>query len=275
VYEKIIYDMLETARQAGEMLNRDFHDHSSINRSFKNKNSIVTDADFAVEALIKNSLHKKYPEHSILLEESGLLDASDADPHYRWIIDPIDGTNNFIRGCVNYCISVGLVRFENNVGRSVAGVIFMPRLGEIYWAYEGNGAHWENAAGQRKKLHVKHHDEIENSLIQTSYFLHKNNKYKKLCDKFYSEHAKIRISGSIASDIANFASGKADIVIHGASKQWDIAAGVIIAQEAGGIVTSLEGEDNTFFDRNHVENEPSIIIANRPLHRLIMQCQLS
>lgn len=197
------------------------------------KNNLVSDADKAAEELIITTIKKNFPTHSILSEERAEI-KGEAD--YKWIIDPIDGTTNFVHGLPFFSISIAVIKN----GKPVVGVVELPALKETFWAQEGKGAYLNN-----KKISVSKTGDIRSSLTATGFpYDRTSQRYKKnleLWDHFYSLSHGVRRVGSAAIDMCFVACGRFDAYWEYDIKPWDVAAGKIIIEEAGGTVTNMDG----------------------------------
>lgn len=212
---------------------------------------IVTEADFAAEKVILNHLSTRFPDHNILSEESGLIQNSDST--YWWVIDPLDGTTNFSHNFPFFAVSIGL-RKGNEM---LAGAIYDPVHQEMFIAGKGKGALLNNIP-----IHVSTNNHFTKCLLATG-LAHEpadasNLSYKEFCH-FMNQTQGVRRLGSAAIDLAYVAAGRLDGYWERNLKAWDIAAGALIVQEAGGIATDFEG--------NQLQIEHGNIIAsNRYIH---------
>lgn len=195
---------------------------------------LVTDTDRKVEEFIVSELKKRFPGYGIYGEESG---KTDAEREYCFVIDPIDGTASFIHGLPNWCVSIGLTRN----GKSVAGVIYQPVLDDLYYAEEGKGSYINGL-----RMHVTQRTELSDCILVTGFSCLRARWKEENNLKFFSriapELSDIRKFGSAALDCCKTARGIVDGFWELYLQPYDIAAGVIIAQEAGAIVTDLFGK---------------------------------
>jgi len=222
------------ARQAGTLALADGMRLQSANIHTKaTARDLVTDTDRKVEEFIIAELEKRFPEFGVYGEESG---QDHAEREYCFVIDPIDGTTSFVRGLPNWCVSIGVARR----GRSVAGVVYQPTTGELYHAEEGNGSYLNGV-----RLHVSHHGELAECVLTTGFaclraqFKEENN--LKFVARIAPELTDLRKYGSAALDCCMVARGAVDGFWELYLQPYDVAAGVVIAREAGGIVTDLFG----------------------------------
>ena len=233
---------VRAARRAGDVIIRASNQHDTLTIDTKQRNDFVTEVDRQAEWEIIQIIRKAYPDHAILGEESGRI----GDHEVTWIVDPLDGTTNFIHGLPHYAVSIGIeVR-----GRLEHGVIHDPMRGEIYTASRGVGAFLND-----RRIRVTPIRSLEGALIGTGLpfrdFSHATAYYGML-QAIASKTAGIRRAGSAALDLAYVASGRLDGYWELGLKPWDIAAGVVLVQEAGGIVGNLSGEPDGFMDSGNL-----------------------
>ena len=220
------------AHSASTIIRRKFEQLNSIDIQEKNPNDFVSEVDIAAEHIIVKTIQDSYPEHSILGEEGGLLGNEKSE--FRWIIDPIDGTTNFIKGLPHFAISIAI--YKNN--KPEAGLVYQPVTGEMFCATRGRGATLNDYKIRASKTLP------ENAIITTG-FPFKNtdlmpkqiNTIKDILGTF----PDIRRLGSGALDLCYVACGRVDGYFEFGVSEWDIAAGVLIAQESGVIVSDTDG----------------------------------
>lgn len=205
-----------------------------INVSTKgSSNNLVTNIDKICDDFICKTINTHFPDHSILSEESGL---SEKNGEYKWIIDPIDGTTNFAHGFPLFAVSIAVV----HKGKPIIGVIEVPALGETFWGQEGKGAYMG-----MKPIHVSKNGDLDGCLLATGFPYNRlNERYKKnmeLFDEFYAASQGVRRIGSAAIDLCFVACGRFDAFWEYDLEPWDVAAGKIILEEAGGTVTNMDG----------------------------------
>ena len=228
--------------KASRSLIRDFGEIENLQVSTKGPGDFVTSADKRTEKILINELQKAYPEYGIITEESGIINKSNIKN--RWIIDPIDGTMNFLNGVPQFAISIG---YEEE-GEIKCGVIFNPIMNEMFVAEKGNGAYMNNS-----RIRVSNKKKIKEALIVTG----GPKGASKIKDKIFSEYinvsknvSNVRKFGSAALDIAYVACGRFDGYWQRELNYWDIAAGIIILKEAGGFVDFFEEEANYPLKKN-------------------------
>ena len=237
--------------KASRSLIRDFGEVENLQVSTKGPGDFVTSADRRTEKILIDELQKAHPEFGIVTEESGIINKS--NKKNRWIIDPIDGTMNFLNGVHQFAISIG---YEEE-GEIKCGVIFNPILNEMFLAEKGNGAYLNN-----KRIRVSNKKKIKDALVVTG----GPKGSSKIKDKIFSEYinvsnnvSNVRKFGSAALDMAYVACGRFDGYWQRELNYWDIAAGIIILKEAGGFVD--------FFDENvDVPLKKNILATNSNIH---------
>ncbi|MEM6615792.1 MAG: inositol monophosphatase family protein [Pseudomonadota bacterium] len=248
----LINVMVDAAMKAGRSLRRDFNEVEKLQVSVKGPADFVSAADKRAESIIHRELDKARPGYGFLMEESGTIEGT--DKAHRWIVDPLDGTTNFLHGNPIFCTSIGLER----EGTLVAGVIYNPIMDEIFTAERGSGAFMNNT-----RIRVSGRTRLEESVISMS-MPHAGR--PELAATRFREFAALipliaglRSTGSSAMDLAWVGAGRHDAYWQENLKAWDIAAGVLIAREAGAIVTDLFGEGDML-------NNGTIMAANATLH---------
>ena len=219
---------IETAREAGQILLEKFG--RELNISKKGEIDLVTEADLASEKLIIERIKSYYPKHSILAEESGETIIADGANRWKWIIDPLDGTTNYAHGYPCFCVTLAL----EHDGEIVVGVTFDPTRNELFAAEKGKDATLNN-----KPIRVSDTEKLSESLIVTGFpydFKGKENFTRHLND-FLLKSRGVRRDGSAAIDLAYVACGRFDGFWEEGLRPWDVAAGVLLIEEAGGRVS--------------------------------------
>ena len=227
--------MMDAARAAGRRLIRDFGEVENLQVSRKGPADFVSAADQKAEEIIRKSLEKSRPGYGFLLEEGGEVKGSDKT--HRFIIDPLDGTLNFLHGIPHFAVSIGLER----EGKLRAGVIFDPMRNELFWAEEGQGAWMEN-----RRLRVGARRKLADAVVTTGIPQLGVNGGERFLDELArvrTEVAAVRRFGSAALDLAWVAAGRFDGFWERGLSPWDIAAGFVLMQEAGGMVIGLDKAD--------------------------------
>jgi myo-inositol-1(or 4)-monophosphatase len=229
----LLYVAVRAARRAGDLLARMFDDRTGLSIEEKKDRDYVTEADRKAEGMIVHEILKHYPTHGIVAEESGVRNP---DAEIVWHIDPLDGTTNFIHGYPHFAVSIGAWKR----GKPLLGVIHDPLRNETFEAQNGNGAFLN-----RRRLRVgacrKLHDSVFASGLPP-YRRDEGEIFRKRLDACIRETSGFRRGGSAALDLAYVAAGRLDAYWESGLCSWDVAAGVLLVQEAGGMVTGLEGE---------------------------------
>ena len=246
--------MKQAARKASVRLKRDYGEVDQLQVSKKGPSDFVTAADIRTEKILKQELSRARPDFGFLMEEAGEIRGN--NPNSRWIVDPIDGTTNFIHGIAHFAICIAL----EEAGQITAGIIFDPINEQLFWAEKGYGAFLND-----RRIRVSARTRISQSIFATGIpFRGKEttDDHKNFLDQIgsvMSVSAGIRRFGSAALDLAYVAAGRFDGFWESGLKPWDIAAGLIVVREAGGIVSDLTGNDKML-------NNGSVIAANPSLH---------
>lgn len=248
---------IEAAREAGKIIFRNMSRVHSLNIQTKEKNDFVSEVDLQAEQEIINVIHRVYPQHGILAEETGSR-FSGKDDEYQWIIDPLDGTTNFLRGFPHYSVSIALKHKD----RLEVAVIYDPFKDELFCAGRGNGASLND-----RKIRVSKLPSFEGALLATG-FPYKENQnidsYLSSLKDIMLQTSGIRRAGSAALDLAYVGAGRVDGFWEFGLNTWDIAAGCLIVQEAGGLVGDTSG-GHTFLESGNV------VAANTKIFRQILQ----
>jgi myo-inositol-1(or 4)-monophosphatase len=261
--EPMINIALRAARKAGENIVRASDDLERFEVKAKGINNFVSEVDIAAEKDIIYHLHKAYPEHAILGEETGLTGSADAE--YRWIIDPLDGTTNFIRGIPHYAVSIACTYR----GKLEHAVIVDPVRREEFTASRGRGAQLNG-----HRLRVSKRTSLEGALLGTGipFKDHCDDKlaaYSKSLELLASQCAGIRRAGAASLDLAYVAAGRLDAFWEIGLQSWDIAAGALLIKEAGGLVADIDSSDNYMESGNIVAGNPkcfkAVLQAVKPL----------
>jgi myo-inositol-1(or 4)-monophosphatase len=228
---------IKAARRAASEINRASFDLDRITISEKNHNDFVTNIDQLAEQVIVEALLKAYPDHAILAEESGASSNLNDESENVWIIDPIDGTTNFLHGYPNYCISIAL----QQRGVITNALVYDPVRNDLFTATKGAGAYLNE-----KRIRVRNPDRINKALIGSGHGADPRAlaEYLRMYEVVASRCHGVRSSGSAALELANLAAGRTDGFFEKGLKIWDIAAGSLLVTEAGGIVGEFSGESD-------------------------------
>jgi myo-inositol-1(or 4)-monophosphatase len=248
--------MVQAATKAGRSLARDFGEVQNLQVSLKGPGDYVSQADRKAEEIIYNELLKARPGYSFLMEESGTVKGSD-DQH-RWIIDPLDGTTNFLHGIPIFAISIALER----QGVLVAGLIYNPAMDELYTAERGGGAFLND-----RRLRVAARRNLNDAVIGTGIpHLGRGDHGHYLVElrNVMGEVSGIRRMGAAALDLAYVAAGRLDGFWEDALHPWDMAAGMLIIREAGGFATDKAGGPDIF-------GTGGIVAGNEAIHTALLK----
>jgi len=227
--------MVNAAQKAGRALRRDFGEIENLQVLKKGPADFVTKADTKAEKIIVEELQKSRPAYGFVLEEGGVLEGSDISN--KWIIDPLDGTTNFLHGIPHFAVSVALERDK----RIEAGVIYNPITDDLYYAERGNGAFHRDS-----RLRVSGRSHIQESLFSTGIpFMGRDGHetFIKELQAVMAASAGVRRFGAAALDLAFVAAGRYDGFWERGLSSWDMAAGILLVREAGGMVTDFAGRD--------------------------------
>ena len=242
---------IKAARQAAKIINRHSLDIEKLKIDVKRQSDFVTEVDRAAEAAILEVLREAYPNHGILAEESGLA-GTNPDSEYQWIIDPLDGTTNFIHGLPQYAISIGLA----HKGVMTQAVVYDPNRNELFTATRGGGAFLND-----KRIRVSKRIKLDEALIGTGFpyrmFDHID-AYLAIFRDIAKKTAGMRRPGAAALDLAWVACGRMDGFWELGLSPWDMAAGTLLITEAGGLVGDLSGEANYMKTGNIVGGNPKV-----------------
>ena len=255
--QSTLHAAISAARKAGNLVSRNLAKVDSLSRHAKQRNDFVTEIDLQAEREIIGELRRVYPDHHILAEESGNNPGRDPASEYQWIIDPLDGTTNYLHGFPHYSVSIAL-RYRNTLE---TGVIYDPFRGELFCASRGNGATLND-----RKIRVAELTTLEGSLLGTGFPFRDHQdtgSYLATLEAFMLRTSGIRRAGSAALDLAYVAAGRLDGFWEFGLSIWDIAAGCLIIQEAGGLVGDTRG-GHTHLDSGN------IVTANAKLFRQML-----
>lgn len=242
--------MIKAAEKAGRNLTRDFGEVENLQVSRKGPADFVTAADKRAEEIIFEELKKARPDYSFLMEEGGVVKGANKD--HKWIIDPLDGTHNFMHGIPHWCISIAL----ETKGRIEAGVIYDPIKEEIFRAERSNGAFVNG-----KRLRVSSRNDLESSTIAFGSAQLNPSKQKRFMEELNTVSSispMVRRLGAAALDLCYVAAGRLDGYWERDIKPWDIAAGVLIVKEAGGFASSIDDEANPIYNNQIVAGNQAV-----------------
>ena len=241
---------IKAARRAGGIINRASRDVEQIKVSAKRDKDFVTEIDKAAEEAIIGVLKAAYPDHAILAEESG----ASGDSDYVWIIDPLDGTTNFIHGFPQYCVSIALA----HKGLLTHAVVYDPTRNELFTAVKGGGAYLND-----RRIRVSRRVKLNEVLLGTGfpfrYFEHVD-AYLGIFRDMMHKTAGVRRPGAAALDLAWVAAGRIDGFWELGLSPWDMAGGALLITEAGGLVGDLSGESDYMNTGNIVGGNPKVFV---------------
>jgi myo-inositol-1(or 4)-monophosphatase len=243
---------IKAARRGATIINRASFDLDRVQISEKQFNDFVTEVDKAAEAAIIEVLISAYPEHAVLAEESGVSANHKPDSENIWIIDPIDGTTNFIHGFPQYCVSIAL----QQRGIITQAVIYDPTRNEMFTATKGAGAFLND-----KRIRVTKCDKLADALIGTGFPSRDFSGLDEYLDMFKAMTTKcqgLRRPGSAALDLAYVATGRLDGFFEKGLAPWDVAAGALLITEAGGIVANFSGESDYLYHGDVIAGTPKV-----------------
>src|SRR5688572_17810907 len=242
----------EAVRRAGTVIMKNFRVVQKV--SFKGKSDIVTQVDIQSETVIRDLLHKHFPTHSILSEESG-LEANDSK--YIWILDPMDGTINFYYGSPPF--RIGLCLLEDKV--PVLTVIYNPLKDELYLAEKGKGATMND-----KKIHVNDNFDISKSVVMTHLSSRKGPRARTILalENIFNHTMHMRMFGSGLAAMTYIAAGTFDVFFNVKTNPWDILPGALLIQEAGGVATDIQGQKITY-------ESTSVLATNGKVHHKMLK----
>jgi myo-inositol-1(or 4)-monophosphatase len=241
---------IETARMAGGLLLEKFG--KKLNVSMKGDINLVTEADLASEKLIIDRIRSHYPQHSILAEESGEAVIIGGTNKWKWIVDPLDGTTNFAHGYPCFCVTLAL----ENEGQIVIGVTYDPTRNELFSAEKGQGASLNN-----KPIRVSTAQKLADALIVTGfpYDFKQRENFARHLTTFLLQSRGVRRDGSAAIDMAYVACGRFDGFWEEGLNPWDVAAGLLLIEEAGGRVSYYDNSPFSIYT-------PPICASNGTIH---------
>ncbi len=258
--------MQNAAQKAARRLLRDFNEVENLQVSVKGPSDFVSQADLRAEATVREELAKARPGYAFLMEESGRSGSDNWA--WRWVVDPLDGTTNFLHGVPHWCISIALERrLDDGSGEIAAGMIYNPVVDEMFWAERGSGAFLNE-----KRLRVSARREIKDALFATgipfaAVSAGRRLAFARTLGVLMPQVAGIRRFGAAALDLAWVAAGRYDGYWELGLKPWDMAAGLLIVREAGGFVTDAAGKESTM--QETAGND--VVAANPHMHARLLE----
>lgn len=243
-YSPTLNIMIKAAEKAGRSLVRDFGEVENLQVSTKGPGDFVSAADKRAEEIIYEELKTARPDYTFLMEESGAVEGKDTDN--RWIIDPLDGTTNFLHGIPHWAISIAL----ETKGQVVAGVVYDPVKDDLFYAEMGSGAFMK-----RSRLRVSGRDNIMFATVATGAPRRAKGKLEQFAKEYSTVQNQIpglRRFGAAALDLAYVAAGRLDGFWERDLQPWDVAAGILIVKEAGGLTCDLDKDQNNVVETGNV-----------------------
>ncbi|HEY8520861.1 MAG TPA: inositol monophosphatase family protein [Gammaproteobacteria bacterium] len=243
---------IRAARRAGELMVRQLNQLDTIQVTEKGRNEFVSQVDRMAEAAIIEIVRDHYPDHAILAEESG----EQGEHEYQWIIDPLDGTTNYLHGFPVFAVSIAVA----HRGELQHGVVYDPLRQEIFTASRGEGAQLDG-----RRIRVSKRPSLDKALVATGFPYRMNlehvDRYLGMLKAVMLETAGVRRPGSAALDLCYVAAGRVDGFWELGLKKWDIAAGALIIREAGGRISDFNGTDKYLETGNIVAGNPKVYAA--------------
>jgi len=247
--EPLLNIAVKAALRAGDIMLRYRNQLDNVTVTEKSKNDFVSEVDIRIEQAIIENIQRAHPDHSILAEESGSIDGTE---DVQWIIDPIDGTTNYLRGLPHFAVSIG-IKIKNRIEY---GVIYDPSLQELFTAKRGSGARLND-----RRIRVGKVIDLSQALLGTGFsrrqteFTHQ---HMASIQALLGKCGGFRRAGSAALDLAYVAAGRLDGLWEFGLKPWDLAAGSLLIREAGGLITDFEGGENFAETGNVIAANPKL-----------------
>jgi myo-inositol-1(or 4)-monophosphatase len=247
--------VVAAVQKAGKRLLRDFGEVEQLQVSMKGPGDFVSQADIRAEESLRADLSRARPGFAFLMEESGSHGTEDWE--WRWVVDPLDGTSNFLHGIPHWCVSVGIEkRIDADRSEIVAGVIYNPAADELFWAEKGVGAFLND-----KRLRVSARRDMQQAMFATGIpfaSVPRKAEFSQILARVMPQVAGVRRFGAAALDLAWVAAGRYEGYWELGIKKWDMAAGLVMVREAGGFVTDPDGGDPYA--------EGNVVAGNQALH---------
>jgi len=242
---------IRAARSAGSVITRAFEQVDKVEIESKGTNDFVTNVDISAEQAIVETLQKSYPEHCIISEECGVIEGKDKD--FQWVIDPLNGTTNFVKGIPHFAISIAL----KVKGKLDQAVVYDPIRGELFTASRGKGAQLNGF-----RIRVKQSKDLNGAILSTGFPFKKKqhlDAYLNVFKSLFIKTSDMRRAGSPTLDLAYMAAGRVDGYFEIGLKPWESAAGELLIIEAGGLVTDFTGGHNHNQSGNIVASSPRLL----------------
>jgi len=254
--------MQNAAQRAAKRLLRDFNEVEQLQVSVKGPGDFVCQADLRAEQILRDDLNKARPGYAFLLEESGAFGADNWS--WRWVVDPLDGTTNFLHGIPHWAISIGLEhRLPDGSSEVVSGLVYAPAVDEMFWAEKGAGAYLNE-----RRLRVSARRDLKEAVFATgipfaAVAARNRMAFARTLGALMPQVAGIRRFGAAALDLAWTAAGRYDGYWEFGVKPWDVTAGLLIIREAGGYATDAAGGDP--------RNSGDVVAANPHMHAVLLE----
>lgn len=235
-HSPVLNVMINAANKAARSLRRDFGEVENLQVSRKGPGDFVSTADLKAEETLREELTNARPGYGLVMEESGIVEGGDKT--HRWIVDPLDGTTNFLHGIPYFAISIALER----EGELVAGIVYNPITDDMFYAERGQGAYMNN-----KRIRVSGRDRLENCVFACGIphgQREGRDEFVKEIDTMLPKISGLRRMGAASLDLAYVAAGRVDGFWERGLQSWDMAAGIVLVREAGGIVSDLSNKQN-------------------------------
>ena len=258
-YKAYLNVAVKAARNAGRLIVRNFENADTVQVSEKNKDDLVTNIDRECQSTIADTILHFYQKDRITGEENS-VNAESTDAEREWIVDPIDGTTNFVKGIPHVAVSIG-VKYK---GETVAGCVYDPILDELFTAEKGSGAQLND-----RKIHVSNRQSLNGTIIAVSYPHRKRqylDEYRAMMNRAFDKCADLRRMGTASLDLAYVAAGRLDGYFEACLYPWDFAAGELMVREAGGFVTDFSGKNDAYYENG------SIVCGSPHVHRALLEC---
>lgn len=244
---------VRAARKAGDFVAKSFEQTDKIETTKKGNNEFITNIEADAQYILVDMIKKSYPDHSIISEESGLIEGKDTD--IQWIIDPLDGTTNFVKGIPHFSVSIA-VRIK---GRTEVACVYDPIRNELFTAQRGAGAQRNN-----QRMRVKELKDLSEAIISTGFpYRHKQHteSFMKVVGALFIEGSDVRRTGCASLDLCYLASARMDGFVELGLKPWEMTAADLIAREAGVICTDFVGGTDYLKSGNLVAGSPRVVKA--------------
>ncbi len=259
--------LLSALKKVGDRISRDFYEIEKLQVSRKGVADFVTNSDLKAEKILVKNLAEARPEYGFLTEESGEIAPIEENQKqqdaYTWVIDPIDGTFNFMHAIPFFSTSVALVKnFKSDDEDTILSAVCNPIANEVFWAIKGSGAYMTDSLGQRKKLKISKNIEYEKVLCAVHDHTYFSGLLKSHMDYVRNKKGNIRAFGSTALEMAYVADGRINILMHGKVMPWDFLGGLLLVKEAGGEVKNLENNNLTTLNIDGIISGNNFIVEN-------------